>query len=132
MDRAPEGTVAVAGRRADLDDRYFRSRWEANYARYLTFAKVRWEYEPKTFWFEAVKRGTRSYTPDFWIPAEGVFHEVKGFMDPESATKLKRMAKYFPDVRVVIINKEWFSQAERQGLCRLIPFWECRHTRADS
>ncbi len=59
-----------AGRAPDLGDTYFRSRWERNWARYLNFLVQHgeitgWEYEPKTFWFHKIKRGTRSYKPDF-------------------------------------------------------------------
>lgn len=115
------------GRRADLGNRFFRSRYEANYARFLNFTKVKWEYEAKTFWFEKIKRGSRSYTPDFYLPASNEYHEVKGWMDPKSATKLKRMAKYYPEIKVIVIGKEWFTAANRQGLCRLIAGWECQH-----
>jgi hypothetical protein len=124
------GNRAHGGRRADLGERYFRSSYEANYARYLNWSKVPWEYETKTFWFEGIKRGSRSYTPDFWIIPEAEFHEVKGWMDPKSATKLKRMKKYHPAVKVVIIGGDWFKSAERQKLCSLIPGWECKHTRS--
>jgi hypothetical protein len=83
---------------------YYRSMWEANYARYLEYLKrhhliMDWEYEPVTFWFESIKRGVRSYKPDFRVTdSDGavVYHEVKGFMDTKSATKLKRMSKYYP------------------------------------
>ena len=42
---------------------YARSRWEANYARYLEWLRAngsiaKWEHEPETFWFEGIKRGT--------------------------------------------------------------------------
>ena len=47
--------------------KYYRSRWEANYARYLEWLKQRgeisdWKHEPETFWFEPIKRG-RSQLP---------------------------------------------------------------------
>ena len=118
----------TAGYRADLGGKYFRSAWEANYARFLTFTHVRWEYESKTFWFEKIRRGVRSYTPDFHLPDEGVYHEVKGWMDSKSQTKLKRMKKYYPGENVIVVDREFFKAANRQGLCRLIPYWECRHT----
>src|SRR5687768_3513242 len=84
--------------------KYFRSRWEANYARYLEWLKtngeiVSWTHEPKTFWFEKIKRGTRSYLPDFCVIEKNgkeVYYEVKGYMDSKSKTKIKRMAKYYP------------------------------------
>jgi hypothetical protein len=124
------GKRGIGGRRADLGNRYFRSSYEANYARYLNWAKIPWEYETKTFRFEGITRGTMSYTPDFFLPAKNVYHEVKGWMDAKSRVKLARMARYFPDVKVVVIGADWFKAAERQGMCSLIPGWECRHTRA--
>jgi len=122
------GKRGRGGRRADLGDRYFRSRYEANYARYLNWAKIPWEYENKTFWFEGIQKGNRSYTPDFWLPSKNVYNEVKGWMDPASKTKLDRMKRYFPEIKVIVIGADWFREAERQHLCSMIPGWECQHT----
>ncbi len=121
------------GRRPDLGSHFFRSSWEANYARYLNFMKGRgdilsWEYEPHTFWFEAIRRGVRSYMPDFKVTlaSDGriEWHEVKGWMDAKSRTKLSRMAKYFPHEVVRVIGPDWFRQAIRGGLASLLPGWE--------
>jgi len=99
------------GRREDLGI-YVRSSWEANYARYLNFLVahdqlIKWEYEPDTFWFEGIKRGTRSYTPDFKLYEKNgdiKYIEVKGYMDAKSATKLKRMKKYHPGVVIELVQ----------------------------
>lgn len=91
----PFGTIQ-GGKRADLDYGYFRSKWEANYARYLTQLEIEWKYEPKTFWFDGIKSGTVNYTPDFYIPAEDTWIEVKGQWDSKSKTKLRRFKKYYP------------------------------------
>jgi len=123
-----------SGHRADLGI-YVRSSWEANFARFLNWQKMEWSYESKTFWFENIKRGTRSYTPDFYVKdkKKGWFYvEVKGWMDQKSRTKLARMAKYYPDVRIEIIGRDFFNDCERKGLCRLIPYWECKHNLPDS
>ena len=120
------------GRRPDLGDVYFRSSWEANYARYLNWLVARgailsWAYEPQTFWFEAIKRGTRSYTPDFRVDnTDGTYewHEVKGWMDQKSVTRLTRMAKYYPEERIEVIGVEWFRKARRNGIAHMIPNWE--------
>lgn len=112
-------------------NKYYRSRWEANYARYLEFLKkqgviVRWEHEPETFWFEAILRGVRSYLPDFRVTelnGEIVYHEVKGWMDDRSITKLKRMAKYHPKVKIIVIDESWFK-ANSKKIKPLIPDWE--------
>jgi len=122
-----------SGRREDLDNQYFRSAWEANIARYLNWLQeqgqiVRWEYEPDTFWFEKVRRGTRSYRPDFkiWDTEDGepYYWEVKGYDYARGQTARKRMAKYYPDIRVVVIDQSAYNEIRRwKGL---IPEWEGR------
>ena len=129
-------TRARGGRRADLDNRYFRSAWEANYARYLNLLVAKgeiasWEYECKTFIFEAIKRGTRAYTPDFKLlmnDKSHVWHEVKGWMDQPSKTRLARMAKYFPEEKVIVVDAAWFRSANKI-LPGMIPHWESGTTR---
>lgn len=119
------------GKRDDLGGRYFRSAWEANWARYLSWLVslgevVSWEYEPETFEFVNIKRGVRFYTPDFKVVnRDGTveYHEIKGWMDPKSATKLKRMAKYYPQVKVVLIDRDAYTAVARQ-VRRVIPNWE--------
>lgn len=109
---------------------YMRSKWEHNYAWYLEWLKGRreikdWEYEVDTFWFEAIRRGVRSYTPDFkvYTPANDIeYHEVKGWMDAKSKTKLKRMAKYHPDITMVLVDSDVYKSIGKWG--RLIPGWE--------
>ena len=124
-------TTWKAGWREVGDKRhYFRSRWEANYARYLEWLKERgdivdWEYEPETFWFDGIKRGVRSYLPDFRVhelDGSKPLHEVKGWMDARSKTTLKRMAKYHPAERIILIRER-----EYKAICRfsgLIGDWE--------
>lgn len=121
------------GRREDLDNQYFRSAWEANVARYLNWLKeqgqiAKWEYEPDTFWFEQIRQGTRSYRPDFKIwdseDSEPYYWEVKGYDYARGQTARKRMAKYYPSIRVEVIDKDAYNEIRRwKGL---IPNWEGR------
>jgi len=97
---------------------YFRSNWEYRYALYLQFLKEQgviqeWEHEPKTFWFELIKRGVRSYLPDFKIIKDDGTHywvEVKGYMDSKSKTKLKRFKKYYPEEQLFLADESWFKK----------------------
>ncbi|WP_169740981.1 hypothetical protein [Methylomicrobium agile] len=111
--------------------KYYRSRWEANYARYLQFLKDRgdiqdWAHESKTFWFDGIKRGCVSYLPDFEVTENSgkvEYHEVKGWMDDRSKTKIARMAKYHPDVELIVIDSKLYKIVEK----RVSPFvrgWE--------
>lgn len=100
---------------------FYRSMWEITYARYLEFLKSRkkilsWDYEPETFWFDGIKRGVCSYKPDFKVEnLDGSieYHEVKGYMDARSKTKLKRMAKYHPKIKMVLIDKDIYKQIKQ-------------------
>lgn len=121
---------ATGGKRPDLNDQYFRSAWEANYARYLNFliateAISHWEYEPDTFEFLKIKRGTRFYTPDFKVfdlDGSHEYHEIKGYMDKKSLTQLKRMRKYFPEETVIVIGKDEYRSIKKWA--SMIPNWE--------
>lgn len=119
------------GKRKDLNNKFFRSSWEANYARYLNLLISKgqihkWEFEPDTFLFEEIKRGTRSYCPDFkiWETPKSLpyYIEVKGWMDAKSQTKLKRMAKYYPNTKIILVQKKEYKELEQWKA--LIPNWE--------
>lgn len=111
--------------------KYFRSRWEANYARYLQFLKdqnqiLEWEHEPEVFYFKGIKRGCVSYLPDFRVTEVSetfVYHEVKGWMDDRSKTKINRMRIYFPEVTLKIIDAKWFKE-NNKALTLTIYGWE--------
>lgn len=105
---------AVVG---DKQPIYFRSSWEFYYSLFLEKLRqenkiLDWKHEPKCFWFEGIKRGVRSYLPDFCIThinGSEEWSEVKGFLDSKSQTKMKRMAKYYPDVNIRLVGSEWFK-----------------------
>lgn len=109
---------------------FFRSRWEYRYALYLQLMKENnhikeWYHEPKTFYFEGIKRGTNNYKPDFMVVfpnGKEEWYEVKGYMDAKSKTKIKRMAKYHPDIVLTVIDKEWFKKNGRT-LKNIIKSW---------
>lgn len=118
----PKASWKAAWREIGGKRRYFRSRWEANYARYLEFLKINgqikeWLHEPDVFWFEGIKRGCVSYLPDFKITNNNdsiEYHEVKGWMDSRSKTKIKRMAIYHPDVKLVVIAKKEYDEIRKK------------------
>lgn len=95
---------------------FFRSKWEVNYALYLNFLIEQnqiksWEYEKDVFIFEKIKFGTRSYRPDFKIiNNDGTieYHEIKGWMNSKSKTKLNRMRIYYPDIKLILIDSDTY------------------------
>lgn len=127
----PETSWKAAWREVGGKRIFFRSRWEANYARYLEWLRVRgeiqsWEHEPETFWFEGIRRGAMSYLPDFKVTENSgavAWHEVKGWMDSRSKTKIARMARYFPKVRLIVIDSKSYKSIARQ-MAPMIDGWE--------
>lgn len=121
-----QGWRTIGGKRA-----YFRSKQEANYARWLEFQKQRgiiedWEHEPKTFWFEGIKRGINNYKPDFKVTfpdGRHEWHEVKGWMDSKSKTKIKRFGKYFPEETLRVYGVQWYRAAAKK-LSKIVKGWE--------
>lgn len=122
-----------SGKRADLGDQFFRSSWEANYARYLNWLVehgeiVAWEFESKTFVFDGASRGVVSYTPDFKvIRNDGAheWHEVKGWMDANSKARLALMAEHYPGELLIVIDRRAYTALEKQ-FRNILPNWEYR------
>lgn len=116
--RSKKATVTIGGVTF-----FARSPWEANIACYFESLRVgkeilRWEHEPDTFWFNSIKRGVRSYLPDFKITRNNgsvYYVEVKGYMDSKSLTKLKRMKKYHPGVEVQLIDKDRYKEIKKSA-----------------
>jgi hypothetical protein len=105
---------AIVGNKQPI---YFRSSWEYYYSLFLEKLEqerkiITWRHEPKCFWFEGIKRGVRSYLPDFCIThlnGSEEWCEVKGYFDSKSQTKMKRMAKYYPEVKIRLVSGDWFK-----------------------
>lgn len=102
--------------------KFYRSKWEANYAYYLQSLLesgeiTEWKHEPDTFWFDGIKRGCVSYLPDFRVtrPDGSIYYvEVKGWMDARSVTKLKRMKKYHPNVELLLVDSKAYKAMDRK------------------
>jgi len=124
------GGRARSGKRADLGGLFVRSRWEANYARYLNTLLasgeiLKWEYEPETFQFP-VKRGNKHYTPDFKVtlPDGSIeYHEVKGWYDSDSKIKIRRMALHHKNIKIVLIDAAAYKELAKR-VYEAIPNWE--------
>lgn len=120
------GWREVGGRRL-----FFRSRWEANYARHLQqlldCGAIRdWQHEPRRFVFSRAPAGTVSYLPDFLVvDSEGgeAYHEVKGWFDGRSQAALDAMADEYPQIRLVLIRRDEYAAIQRASL-GVVEGWE--------
>jgi len=119
------------GKRADLGDKFFRSAWEANWARYLEWQKknghiTSWSYESEKFIFENIRSGCTSYTPDFTVTMPNgvvIRQEIKGWMDPKSETKLKRMKRLYPAIVIDLVDGKRYRAVAKKMRC-IIDGWE--------
>ena len=114
-----------SGKRKDLNNTFFRSAWEANIARYYNYIGIKWQFEPKTFIFSNITRGSVSYTPDFYLPDEDKWVEVKGWMDGKSKTKLKRFKEQYPEEykKLQLITEKEYNEIKRK-VGNYIKNWE--------
>lgn len=121
-----------AGWRIISEQKYFfRSSWEANYARFLEIEKsegriANWEHEPLYFKFEKEKTGSVCFLPDFRVTKlDGAieYHEVKGWFDERSIETLTRMKIHFPSMILIVIPRAWFRKYNRE-YSKSISEWE--------
>jgi len=90
-----------------------RSNWEANFARILNAYNIKFSFEPVVFSFP-IKRGTKSYTPDFYIEKSSEWVEIKGYLDDKSKIKLKRFKRYYEEdfSRLTFIISKYSNSAK--------------------
>ena len=128
QDNIQRGEYLVGGK-----VRYFRSKWEANYALYLDFQKKNrliedWAYEPHWFDFTpfGVKHGATRYLPDFWVKeVSGTvsYHEVKGHMTGRARQQIKYFKKFFPQHKHVLIEQDFFRAMHKNSMDKLLKFY---------
>lgn len=120
---SPRAARAKAGKREDLGDIYFYSRWEANFARLLNYLGVEWRYQPKTFDLNG-----HHYTPDFYLPLDDSYVEIKNFLAPYSRERDRKFRKLYPNIVLrLILKKEYIELEKRYAF--LIPHWEYRNSK---
>jgi len=110
------------GFRKDLNH-YVRSSWEADFARILNLHKVKYEYEPKTFELVREGGGIVNYTPDFYVPSQNTFYEIKGWMHELDQEKINLFKQQYPEFNFVLISATKFAEFALQY--KKLIAWEC-------
>jgi len=108
--------IARGGFRRDLGI-YTRSKMEANILRYYKFIKIKYVYEPQEFEFHEIKRGSRFYKPDIYLPEQNKFIEIKGFFTASDKTKLRRLKRYYLEEfsKLEFIIPDKYSRSKASG-----------------
>lgn len=100
----PKNCWGKVGMRKDLNT-FFKSTWEANFARICNLFHTQWKYEPQRFLFP---NEGMSYLPDFYLPEINRYVELSGNVSPIKITKLSLFAKYYPEEHLYHITEtEW-------------------------
>lgn len=109
------------GYREDLHQ-YFRSKFEANYARFLKWFGVQYEYETDKCVFK-LSNG-RNYICDFYLPEIEQYIEIKGWLKDKAKEKLELFQKEYVVKWRMITQKseEWKQITKDYG--KLILNWE--------
>jgi len=110
------------GFRQDLGH-YVRSNWEADFARILKLHHLDYQYEPKTFKLTRNNGQIMHYTPDFYVPKQNTFYEIKGWFHELDEEKMKLFKEQYPEVKLVLINKTKFAEFAMKY--KNLVQWEC-------
>lgn len=115
---SPRAARAKAGIRRDIGDYYFFSRWEANYARILNFLGKKWIFQPRIF-----RLKNQNYTPDFYLPEEDMYIEIKNFLTDYSEKRDKEFRELYPNLKLKMILKGEYLMLQKKFASK-IKTWE--------
>ena len=81
----------------------FRSNIELLIAQALNKRKVDYEYENTKLVYVPKPK---TYTPDFYLPNQNIYVEVKGYFDKSDRVKMQLIKQQYPDhdIRIVFMN----------------------------
>ena len=116
-------TKGIGGTRTDIGH-YVRSRWEANIARWLKYIGKIYMYEEHIF---ELKYGLRTinYKPDFYLPIQNKFYEVKGWWNERSMLIKQLFKEQYPNIILEYIDEKEYLEIQK-NFQQLIPNWECK------
>ncbi len=116
---SPKASKGKPGIRLDIDPNIcFYSTWEANIARVFKLLHIEWQYAPTIF-----DLGQHTYRPDFYLPNDDKYIEVKNFMGNYSKERDRLFRKKYPQIQLNILSKKEYQQIKEQYQ-PLIDNWE--------
>lgn len=80
---------------------WLRSSYEIAYAKYLDSKEIDWIYEPKRFILKTINR---TYLPDFYLPKEDEYIEIKGYLDKTSFLLFDTFKKEYSNIKIIMIH----------------------------
>jgi len=106
--RAKYHSWGKKGFRKDLGQ-YFRSTWEANFARILKYENKSFKYECKKFEL-LIKNRKKNYIPDFWVDNDNCWYEIKGWINDEWFNIEKAFKEQYYNEKLVLIGPQQYCK----------------------
>lgn len=105
------------GKRADLNNQFFRSTWEANMARIINFWGIKWEYEVKRIYYN----NGHSHMIDFYLPETDSYLDIYAYLDKRHLEEFYGV--YESGLSTQFIGPDVYKDLENEFKDKL-PFWE--------
>lgn len=96
-------------RKVKYGDIWMRSTYEARVAAALDALGIPWQYEPFRFDIGV----SRTYLPDFYLPDDDAYWEVKGWFGPKSRDTTARFREHYPEIPLVVVMLPQIKELER-------------------
>jgi len=87
---------------------WLRSSWELIFAQYQDMMGIEWQYEPEAFpitYFHDDKQREGTYRPDFYLPKEDIYYEVKGYWRGDGKAKFYAFIAQHPNLKIKLVKK---------------------------
>jgi hypoxanthine phosphoribosyltransferase len=99
----------------DFQERDFAHPAELDFARILSFYRIRWSYEPTTFplAFSDEGRPSEMFTPDFYLPEHRLYIELTTMRQrlvTRKNRKIRRMRELYPNVRIKLLYRRDYDR----------------------
>lgn len=95
---------------------------EREFARFLDFYRIPYEYEPRTFTLETNAEGkvTEAFTPDFYLTEQDLYIELttmKQSLVTRKNRKVRKLRRLYPDVNIrIFYQRDFYSLLAKYGL----------------
>ena len=116
----------VADLLPDTEDRQNNGRFvhdaEEQFANFLDFYGIAYEYEPRTFALESDDEGniTEAFTPDFYLPEMDLFIELttmKQSLVTRKNRKVRKLKQLYPEINIrIFYQRDYYRMMAKFGL----------------
>jgi hypoxanthine phosphoribosyltransferase len=109
-----EGDLATAVRPIANPEHPFAHPAEHEFAAFLDFYRIRWQYEPTSFplrWEDG--RVVEMFAPDFYLPEQDLYVELttmKQSLVTRKNRKMRELRELYPDVNIVLIYRKNYHE----------------------